>query len=68
MASVKSMFKIPSLTPRERRQIINPDGLINPDGDNWAMEIRRQQSGSKVMIWGGMTRNKFAGSFVYLKN
>ena len=34
---------------------------------NYAMGIRRQQSGSVVMIWGGMIGNELTSCFVYLK-
>ena len=33
------------------------------NGDNYAMGIRRQQSGSVVMMWGGMTGNELTSLF-----
>ena len=36
-------------------------------GNNSAMEIRRQQSGSVVMIWGGMIGNELIGPFCVFK-
>ena len=33
------------------------------NGDNYAMGIRRQQSGSVVMIWGGMIGNELTSLF-----
>ena len=44
----------------------DPDGLTKGwvfNGDNCAMGIRRQQSGSVVMIWGEMIGNQFTGPF-----
>ena len=43
----------------------DPDSLTKGwsfNGD-CAMEIRRQQSGSAVMIWGGMIGNELIGPF-----
>ena len=42
------------------------DGLTKGlvfNGDNYAMGIRRQQSGSMVMIWGGMIENELTSLF-----
>ena len=33
------------------------------NGDNYAMGIRRQRSGSVVMIWGGMIGNQLTSLF-----
>ena len=33
------------------------------NGDNYAIGIRRQQSGSVVMIWSGMIRNELTSLF-----
>ena len=43
-----------------------PDGLNKRwrfNGGNSAMETRRQQSGSVVMIWSGMIGNELIGPF-----
>ena len=44
----------------------NPDGLNEEwvfNGDNCAMGIRRQQSGSVVVIWGGIIANEVTAGF-----
>ena len=51
-------------TDESRASPNDTDGLSKGwvfNGDNWAMKILRQQSGSVVMIWGGMIGNKLAG-------
>ena len=44
----------------------DPDGLTKRwvfNGDNCAIGIRRQQSSSVVIIWGGMIENELTGLF-----
>ena len=51
-------------TDESRASPNDPDGLTKGwafNGDNWSMEIRRQQSCSVVVIWGGMIGSKLAG-------
>ena len=57
MTNMKTVF----LTDESRVSLKDPDGLTKGrvfNGDNCAMGIRRQQSGSVVMIWGGMIANE----------
>ena len=54
-------IKIVLFTEESRASPNYTDGLSNGwvfNGDNYAVGIRRQQSGSVVMIWGGMIGNE----------
>ena len=59
-------------TDESRASPNDADGLPKGwvfNGDNYAMGIRRQQSDSIVMIWGGIIGNELTSLFrVYLKN
>ena len=62
MTNIKTVL----FTDESRASPYDPDGLSKGwvfNGDNWAMGIPRQQSGSVVMIWGRMIGNKLAGLF-----
>ena len=53
-------------TDKSRNLPNEPDGLNRGwsfNGDNWDMGMRRQQSGSVAMIWGGMIGNELIGPF-----
>ena len=54
------------ITDESRASLNDTDGLTKGwvfNGDNYAMRIRRQQSGSVVMILGGMIGNELTSLF-----
>ena len=61
-------------TDESRPSRNDPDGLTKGwvfvfKEDNCAiMEMRRQQSGSVIMIWGGMIRNEVTGNKLLVTN
>ena len=62
MTNIKTVL----LTEESRASPNDTDGFSNGwvfNGDNYAIGIRRQQSGSVVKIWGGMIGNKLTSLF-----
>ena len=62
MTNIKTVL----FTDESRASLNDTDILIKGwvfNGDNYAIEIRRQQSGSVVMIWGGMIGNELTSLF-----
>ena len=62
MTNIKTVL----FTEGSRASPHETDGLSNgwvSSGDNYAIGIRRQQSGSVVMIWGGMIGNELTSLF-----
>ena len=62
MTNIKTVI----FTYESRASLNDTDSLIKGwvfNGDNYAMGIRRQQSGSVVMIWGGMIENELTSLF-----
>ena len=62
MTNIKTVL----FTEGSRASPNDTDGLSNGwvfNGDNYAIGIWRQQSGSVVMIWGGMIGNELTSLF-----
>ena len=62
MTNIKTVL----FTEESRALPNDTDGLSNGwvfNGDNYAMGIRRQQSGLVIIIWGGMIGNELTSLF-----
>ena len=62
MTNMKTVF----FTDKSRASLNDIDSLIKGwvfNGDNYAMGIQRQQSGSVDLIWGGMIGNELTSLF-----